>query len=170
MKEIRTKRETSYTIKRGIRDKRDVKRTIFYGSMFLLLAIALIVKRCTSPAFQKPKVAFNANTQYKDSTFNWIDATPFFTSHAKCRMACRHINEQEVADILKGGRINYQKSRLDLPECEKKYAVDGITKNSHHLRIVAAHCGDILTIITCIDLNQDWNCHCGGKDTTANAW
>ena len=32
-----------------------------------------------------------------------------FSKHARCRMACRHIDESEVKEIIKDGVINYSK-------------------------------------------------------------
>ena len=41
--------------------------------------------------------------------------TLYFTKHAKCRMKCRHITQQEVKDILANGEINYSKTDLQDP-------------------------------------------------------
>ncbi len=44
--------------------------------------------------------------------------------------------------------------------CNKKYAVEGCSKDNQHLRIVFAPCGDEVTVVTCIDIAQDWSCDC----------
>lgn len=32
------------------------------------------------------------------------------TKHAKCRMDCRHITEQEIKEVINTGNVNYSKS------------------------------------------------------------
>lgn len=76
-------------------------------------------------------------------------------------MDCRHINETEVLDMLHSGTINYNKSELNGDDCYKKYAMEGYEK-SHHLRIVFAACDSDVTVVTCIDLGNEWDCHCPG--------
>ncbi|MCC6186894.1 MAG: DUF4258 domain-containing protein [Chitinophagaceae bacterium] len=84
-----------------------------------------------------------------------------YTKHAKCRMACRHIDEREVKELIKDGKVNYKKSELDKGDCEKKYAIEAYTKvQNQHIRLVVAPCADELTIITCIDLDKEWACEC----------
>lgn len=46
------------------------------------------------------------------------------SNHAKCRMACREIDLEEVREILKEGRVNKQKSRMDEEACQKRYALE----------------------------------------------
>lgn len=84
-----------------------------------------------------------------------------YSKHARCRMDCRHIDENEIQDILHTGIINYAKSKLNVGDCEKKYALEGYEK-SQHLRIIFAPCGRDITVVTCIDLGNDWDCHCPG--------
>jgi hypothetical protein len=83
-----------------------------------------------------------------------------YTKHAKCRMACREITETEVRDIMKKGTINYWKSDLnDLP-CPT-YALEGFTSQDHqHVRIIFAQCDLKTRVVTCIDLDRDYPCHC----------
>jgi hypothetical protein len=84
-----------------------------------------------------------------------------YSKHARCRMDCRHIDENEIQDILHTGIINYAKSKLNIGDCEKKYALEGYEK-SQHLRIIFAPCGRDVTVVTCIDLSHEWDCHCPG--------
>ena len=83
-----------------------------------------------------------------------------YSKHAKCRMACRHIDETEIADILKKGSINYKKSQLKGEDCQNKYAVEGYSKDNQHLRIIFAPCGSSVTVVTCIDIGVEWACDC----------
>jgi hypothetical protein len=83
-----------------------------------------------------------------------------YSKHAKCRMACRHIDAAEIKDILENGTINYKKSELDGEDCRKKYAVEGYSKDNQHLRIIFAPCADEITVVTCIDIGTEWACDC----------
>ncbi len=79
-------------------------------------------------------------------------------------MDCRTITEPEVKQVLNTGTINYKKSDLKKSECAKRYAVDGYSKDGQHIRIVVAPCANELTVITCIDLDKDWECSCVGDE------
>ena len=86
-----------------------------------------------------------------------------YTKHARCRMDCRHIDESEVKEILKDGQINYHKSdtaNTDNP----KYAMEGWSHDKQHLRIVFAPTEDALVVVTCIDLENEFECHCPGDE------
>lgn len=83
----------------------------------------------------------------------------FFTKHAKCRMKCRHITQQEVKDILANGTINYNKS--DLNDARgPSYAVEGMTKDRQKVRIIFAPKQQHLSVVTVIDLEQEYECNC----------
>ncbi len=75
-------------------------------------------------------------------------------------MACRHISEVEVKDILRTGKINYSKSDLNAAECKKRYAVEGTTADDQRVRIVFAPCQTEVTVVTVIDIGKEWTCDC----------
>lgn len=75
-------------------------------------------------------------------------------------MGCRHIDEQEIIEILRSGSINYRKSDLKGDDCHKKYAVEGYYHDKQHLRVIFAPCADEITVVTCIDLGTEWSCDC----------
>ena len=81
-----------------------------------------------------------------------------FSKHAKCRMDCRKIDEAEVKEILKSGKINYKKIQSD--KRGKTYPVEGYTHDKQHVRIVFAPKDDGLVVVTVIDLNTEWSCDC----------
>ncbi|MGN6618357.1 MAG: DUF4258 domain-containing protein [Ilyomonas sp.] len=83
-----------------------------------------------------------------------------YSKHARCRMGCRHIDESEVKQILREGKINYSKSELKADECHKRYAVEGITHDDQKVRIIFAPCWDEVTVVTVIDLEKEWPCDC----------
>jgi hypothetical protein len=84
-----------------------------------------------------------------------------YTKHAKCRMECRQISQNEVEEIMKDGTINYKKSNVNMRSCPV-YSLEGTTRDSQRVRIVFGQCKDKTKVITCIDLNKDWQCHCPG--------
>ncbi len=86
--------------------------------------------------------------------------TIIFSKQANCSMQCRGINQEDVKYLLKGGSVNLGKSEVHAKP-NPNYAVDGYTKNHHHLRIMIADCGDTSKIISTIDLaSENDSCHC----------
>jgi hypothetical protein len=86
-----------------------------------------------------------------------------YTQHAKCRMQCRQITQAEVEEIMKDGEINYKKTDVNARPCPA-YALEGVTADNQRVRIVFGQCDLKTKVITCIDLNTDWECHCPGDD------
>ncbi|MCZ2460112.1 MAG: DUF4258 domain-containing protein [Chitinophagales bacterium] len=98
------------------------------------------------------KIDFNRNAPYLE-----------YTEHAKCRMDCRHISPSEIKDIMKNGLINYKKSDMEATPCPT-FAVEGLSSDDQRLRIVFAQCDNRTKVVTCIDLDHEWTCHCPGDD------
>ena len=74
-------------------------------------------------------------------------------------MGCRHITEYEIREILEKGSINYEKSDPNgLPD--PKYALEGYTRESQHLRVIFAPARNGLVVVTCIELGVEWRCDC----------
>lgn len=86
-----------------------------------------------------------------------------YTQHAKCRMECRKISQAEVSAIMKEGTINYRKTDVNAKPCPA-YALEGTTEDNQRVRIVFGQCNERTKVITCIDLDTDWECHCPGDD------
>ena len=86
-----------------------------------------------------------------------------YTKHARCRMQCRQITPLEVEEIMRDGDINYRKSEVDARPCPV-YALEGYTHDNQHVRIVFAQCDYKTRVVTCIDLNREWQCDCPGDD------
>ncbi|MBA4167963.1 MAG: DUF4258 domain-containing protein [Chitinophagaceae bacterium] len=94
----------------------------------------------------------------KPDDFNRSATHIIYSKHAHCRMDCRYINEEEVKEILTNGKVN--KSKIETDNRGTTFPVEGITQG-HHLRIVFAPKGDdAVEVVTCIDLDRDWPCHC----------
>jgi hypothetical protein len=136
------------------------KKVLPYLLLIVIVIAVLLLKNCG-----KQKSSNNPPTTEtkKQRGLNRNPAAINYSKHAKCRMACRHIDEQEVKDILQKGNINYKKSELNGEDCKKKYALEGLTKDNQRVRIIFAPCQDELTVVTCIDLNTDWECVCNGE-------
>lgn len=87
------------------------------------------------------------------------------TKHARCRMGCRHITEHEIREVLENGEINYKKSEPDAHP-DPKYALEGVTEEGQHLRIIfavptgRAGAENSLVVVTCIELGVEWTCDC----------
>lgn len=97
---------------------------------------------------------------------NTINAEPInrdtinlvYSKHALCRMDCRHIDEEEVKDIIATGSINYKKIEED--EKGITYPLEGITRDKQMVRIVIAPKKNETVVVTVIDLEKDWACSC----------
>lgn len=141
-----------------------MKKIIPYLFIFVLFIVALFVKQCreakndegltTSPTEKtKSSKAIGNLDIFRDESAEY-----FFTKHARCRMECRHITQYEVKEIVRKAEVNYNKSELDAPR-GPKYALEGYTSKDHqHVRIIVVPKQKHLTIVTVIDLDEEWAC------------
>lgn len=83
-----------------------------------------------------------------------------YTKHARCRMDCREINEQEIREIIRDGKLNQQKSGYDKKHKNETYAFEGYSYQRQHIRVVVTPQKEDLLVITVIDLDKDWVCNC----------
>ena len=74
-------------------------------------------------------------------------------------MACRQIDESEILEIKEDGKVNDEKSEPN-SKPDPKFAVEGITHDKQHVRVVFAQTSNSLVVVTCIDLDTDYTCHC----------
>ncbi|GAA4734458.1 DUF4258 domain-containing protein [Flavisolibacter ginsenosidimutans] len=99
--------------------------------------------------------------------FDRHPATVYYTKHALCRMDCRHISKDEIAEIMEKGSINFNKSnRADRP-CPT-FALQGRTTSGENIRVIFAQCTDETKVITCYNLEEDFECHCPGDEKKNN--
>ena len=140
--------------------------------ILVLAALLLIIRNCqASKEPETKKKTTTTDTKKKENTTavdrdNGFDRRISFleySNHAKCRMQCRKISQAEVEEIMKDGKINYNKSDLQNARCPR-YAVEGITMDNQKVRIVYAQCNEKTEVVTVIDLDTDWTCHCPGDD------
>ena len=139
--------------------------------LILLMGIAIIlIKKCRNHnrPEPKPKVTNNdpkdpAGTINRDRGFDRRTSYIEYSNHATCRMQCRHISQDEVEDIMRNGKINYNKSDLQNARCPR-YTLEGITRDNQQVRIVFAQCNESTMVVTVIDLQTEFECHCPGDD------
>lgn len=73
-------------------------------------------------------------------------------------MACRHIDENEVSEILEKGDVNL--NRIETDNRGTTYPVEGTTSDGQHVRIVFAPHEKEITVVTVIDIEKEWPCDC----------
>jgi Domain of unknown function (DUF4258) len=145
----------------------NTKKVLPYIFLLAMAILLLFLKNCNKnkPTQPKPKTnTTNTNEVKEQRGLNRNPSQINYSKHAKCRMDCRHIDESEVKDMLATGTINYKKSDLQKDDCNKRYAIEGFSKDNQHLRIIAVPCANEVTIVTCIDIGAQWECHCEGDD------
>src|SRR5204862_6378576 len=94
--------------------------------------VVIIIKQCkhngSSLTKERGKNSSGKNIN-RDHGFDRRISYLEYSNHARCRMECRHITQDEVVDIMQNGKINYSKSDLKNPRCPR-YALEGITKDN----------------------------------------
>lgn len=130
-----------------------------YAPYIILLVAALLlffVKRYQRGSSENINVNVTKEAVATDEGFNRTPANIIYTKHARCRMECRHITEDEVKQIIATG-----KAKIDnVAEGQRgpKYQLNGRTKDDKMVRIVVAPKNDDLVIVTVMDLDTDWPC------------
>lgn len=150
-----------------------IMRAYAYLFLAFLAGILLVTASCTDhpgkeagkpavadPAAQPPvRPAAPESPLPTPAGFDRKAKRLIFTKHARCRMDCRHIDEQEVREILEKGRVNLRKSE-PTGRPDPKYALEGSTRDGQQVRIVFAPASRGMVVITVIDLDREWACHC----------
>jgi Domain of unknown function (DUF4258) len=100
-----------------------------------------------------------AEHQNRNEGFDRNYSNLVITKHARCRMACRHIDESEIKEILQNGNVNTNKIEDDARG--KTFPVEGTTHDNQRVRIVfAPKPNGEMVVVTCIDLDKEWSCDC----------
>jgi hypothetical protein len=136
----------------------------------LLGLILFAVRQCASdvsetpskPAREKPRDPASTPVN-RDRGFDRRVSFLEYSDHARCRMKCRRISQEEVKEVMQTGSINYRKSDLQNARCPR-YAVEGFTADRQRVRIVFAQCNEKTVVVTVIDLETDYACDCPGDD------
>jgi hypothetical protein len=132
--------------------------------LLIVMAVALVsLKKCRQTGSKNKSSGSQSGDVNRNRGFDRRTSFIVYTQHARCRMDCRHIDESEVGDIMKNGSVNYRKSETDATPCPT-YALEGVTHDSQRVRIVFAQCDQSSKVVTVIDLDTEWECHCPGDD------
>ena len=122
--------------------------------VLIIIVAALFIMKMLA-FYKQDHIAVNPTN--KDSFRNTTHL--ILTKHAKCRMDCRHITEDEIKEIIYDGKVNEAKSGPGT-KGDETYVLEGYSDESQHLRIIVAPENDGLVVITCIDLDNEWACNC----------
>jgi len=134
-----------------------------------LAALVFVIRQCKQETTKPSTTVTNkekkesSGTVDRDRGFDRRISYLEYSNHAKCRMQCRKISQSEVEEIMRDGKINYNKSDLQNARCPR-YAVEGVTADNQRMRIVFAQCNEKTTVVTVIDLDTEWTCDCPGDD------
>lgn len=145
------------------------KKWLPYILIAVLTIAIFVIKRykSTNGSLPKSKTSTTGNSSSnsinRDRGFDRRVSYIEYSNHAKCRMQCRKISQAEVEEIMQEGKINYNKSDIKNARCPR-YALEGVTKDEQRVRIVYAQCNEATTVVTVIDLDTDFECHCPGDD------
>ena len=123
-----------------------------------VILVAVIFFRTIYPSLRAGNHSSQTTQQTTTELNRNIDHL-ILTKHARCRMECRDITEDEIKEILHDGNINYNKSDLN-NERGATYALEGYSHDKQHLRIIFAPKKDELVVVTCIDMDKEWHCDC----------
>ena len=126
--------------------------------MIALIVLLVVIVRVVYPSLRSVHHTANNNGR-SNSRFNRNIRHLILTNHARCRMGCRNITEGEIEEILHAGTINYDKSNLS-DERGATFALEGYSHDRQHLRVIFAPKEDEMLVVTCIDLDKDWQCDC----------
>ncbi len=143
-----------------------MKKAAPYLALVLLALLVIFLKRWKGKDDNLPSTKRETGVTKKrdrgfDRTLSYIE----YTAHAKCRMKCRHISQEDIEDIMRSGEINYSKSEVNQSPCPV-YAVQGYAHDREHLRVIFGQCNEKTKVITCYNLDQDFECHCPGDPGT----
>jgi hypothetical protein len=136
-----------------------------YIILFAIAIVVLFIRKlnCSANYGDGNKAEQAGGTVNRNRGFDRRTSFLEYTKHAHCRMECRQISESEVEEIMRTGTINYRKSEVSGKPCPT-YALEGTTHDNQHVRIVFAQCDHKTKVVTTIDLEHEWPCHCPGDD------
>ena len=121
------------------------RRLLFPLFLLVLIFLVFIIRRWNEPL--------------RKEAFNREPTSLLYTKHALCRMACRGIDKEEIKEIMEKGIINFNRSnRRDRP-CPT-FALQGLTGSGERLRVVFAQCPTETKVVTCYNLEEEFDCHC----------
>jgi len=131
----------------------NTKKLLPYILLAVLVIAALAIRQCGKTGTTNPSARSAATSTGLDRNRDDL----FFTKHARCRMTCRPDPQEKVKKVWRNGTLHQQKS--DLQDARgPEYAVEGDTKDGQHVRIIFAPKQKHISVVTVIDLENEWNC------------
>ena len=125
------------------------KQATFALILVLLVLLVFLYKRWREPE--------------RKEIFDRTPSVLTYTIHALCRMDCRQISKEDIKEIMKKGIINFNRtSRRDRP-CPT-FALQGRTSDGERLRVIFAQCYDETKVVTCYNLDEEFECYCPGDE------
>jgi hypothetical protein len=133
------------------------KKSVFIFLLIMALAILFINK------WKGLQNQSDLTHTVRQRGFDRRISTLEYTQHARCRMDCRHISQNDINYIMRNGEINYAKTNVNDSPCPT-YALQGLTNDGQRLRVIFAQCETKTKVVTCYDLEKDFECHCPGDE------
>ncbi len=130
-----------------------------YAAYIVLLLAGLLlffIKSNQRGSSNTERIEVTTDAVAADEGFSRHPDKIIYTKHARCRMECRHISENDIQEIILTGNVNSQKIEQD--ERGKTYPLEGKTKDDKRLRVVVAPKKNDLVVVTVIDLDTEWPC------------
>jgi hypothetical protein len=113
------------------------------------------------PASMQQPISMGGTEDFTESDLRFHQKRVVVTNHGRCRMRCRQIDAFEVQEVIDQDQINERKSNylVSSGKCPK-IAYEGYTRDDQHVRVIVGDCKDDPIIITVIDLENEYECHC----------
>ena len=102
---------------------------------------------------------FKKDTAVREIPIELIENRLSYTKHARCRMECREISEEDVLETLDNGIWNKDISDMNEEPCPS-YVLEHIAKDGQEIRVVFGLCTGVTKVITTIDLGERHECSC----------
>lgn len=129
-------------------------KNVVFSLFLILVVLALVISRIQ----HEPRLK---------EAFDRHPAKIHYTRHALCRMDCRHISKEDIREIMEKGIINFSKSNRNDSPCPT-FALQGETHEGEKLRVIFAQCNDETKIVTCYNLEEEFECHCPGDPSAGS--
>jgi Domain of unknown function (DUF4258) len=127
------------------------RRLFFPLLLLVLIFLVFVIRRWNEP--------------HRKEAFNREPVSLIYTKHALCRMECRGINKEEIREIMEKGIIHFNRSnRRDRP-CPT-FALQGRTGSGEKLRVIFAQCPTETKVVTCYNLEEEFECQCPGDPSS----
>ncbi len=130
------------------------------NSLFVLAFLSLLLLGCDPKTDNPNQQASPSKGQGQHQTIIDPDTKLIYTKHARCRMACRHISEADIREVLREGYVNQAKSKQEEGRCPAYAIEDNRNSDGIRLRIVFAKCDQEVKVVTCIDRDDEFSCDC----------